>query len=129
MSLRPRKYGVKFFWLYKATTNFALKGMIYSGRKSDLEPHGNLVNDIVMKLCSVYFGTGRDMYVDRYFILYSLVCNPNLTLIGTIMANRGEVTIAVQSSKKKFESTKVLYDHSNKFYYCHMSPNATRMCL
>ena len=32
--------------------------MIYSGKESDLGPHRNLANDIVMKLCAVYFGTG-----------------------------------------------------------------------
>ena len=61
MPTKPRKYIVKFFWLCEATTGFALKGMIYSGRESDSGPHRNLANDIVMKLCSVYFGTGRDI--------------------------------------------------------------------
>ena len=58
MPTKPKKYGVKFFWLCEATTASALKGMIYSGRGSDSGPHRNLANDIVMKLCSVYFGTG-----------------------------------------------------------------------
>ena len=58
MPSKPRKYGVKFYWLCEATTGFALNGMIYSGRESDSAPHRNLANDIVMKLCSVYFGTG-----------------------------------------------------------------------
>ena len=53
-----RKYGVKLFWLCEATTGFALKDMIYSGKESDSEPHRNLANEIVIKLCSVYFGTG-----------------------------------------------------------------------
>ena len=53
MPSKPRKYGVKFFWLCEATTGFALKDMIYSGKDSDSGPHKNLANDIVMKLCSV----------------------------------------------------------------------------
>ena len=68
--------------------------MIYSRRESDLGPHRNFANDIVMKLCSVYFGTVRDIYVDRHFISHGLVCNllqQNLTLIGTITANQREV--------------------------------------
>jgi len=54
MPSNQRKYGVKFYWLHEATTGFALNGMIYSGRESDLGlgPHRNLANDIVMKLCS-----------------------------------------------------------------------------
>ena len=106
---KPRKYGVKFFWLCEATTSFALNGMIYSGRESDSAPHRNLVNDIVMKLCSVYFGTGRDIYVDRYSTSHGLVCNlleKNLTLVGTIMANQREVPSQFKTGRgREAEST------------------------
>ena len=51
MPTKPRRYGVKFFWLCEATTGFAVKSMIYSGRESDSGSHRNLANDIVMKLC------------------------------------------------------------------------------
>ena len=133
MPTKPRKYGVKFFWLCEATTGFALKGMIYSGRESGSGPHRNLASDIVIKLCSVYFGTGQDIYVDRYFTSHGLVDNflqQNWTLIGTIMANRREVPSQFKAAKgREIESTKALYDHSTKFCHCHMSPNATRMCL
>ena len=118
MPSRPRKYGVKFFWLCKVTTGFALNDMIYSGRESDSGPHKNLDNDIVMKMCSVYFGTGRDIYVDRYFTSHGLVCNllqQNLTVIGTTMANRHEVPLQFKASKEReVESTEAMYDHSNK---------------
>jgi len=71
-----------------------------------------------MKLCSVYFGTGRDIYVDRYFTSHGLVCNllqQNLTLLGTIMANRREVPSQFKAAKgREIESAKALYDHSNK---------------
>ena len=71
-----------------------------------------------MKLCLVYFGTGRDIYVDRYFTSHGLVCNllqQNLTLLRTIMANRREVPSQFKAAKgRKIESTKALYDHSNK---------------
>ena len=69
MPTKPRKYGVKFFRLCEATTGFALKSMVYSGRESDSVPHRNLADDVVMKLCSVYFDTGRDIYVDRFLLL------------------------------------------------------------
>ena len=64
------------------------------------------------------FGTGRDIYVDRYFTSHVLVCNllqQNLTLIGTTMANRREVLLQFKAAKgREVESTKALYDHSNK---------------
>ena len=133
MSTKPRKYGVKFFWLCEATTGFALKGMIYSGRESDSGPHRNLVNDIAMKLWSVYFGTGRDIYVNRYFTSHGLVCNllrQNLTLIGTIMANWREVPLQFKAAKgRKIESTKALYDHSNKILLLSYVPKRNKNVL
>ena len=72
---KTRKYGVKFFWLCEATTGFALHGMIHTGREKNNAPHRNLANDIMMNLRSVYYGTGLDIYVDRYFTTHGLLCN------------------------------------------------------
>ena len=102
MPTKPRKY--KFFWLCEATTGFALKAMIYSGRESDSVPHRNFSNDIVMKLCSVYFGADHHIYDDWYFTAHGLVCyllQQNRTLIGTIMDNRRKVPSQFKSSKRK----------------------------
>ena len=133
MPSKPRKYGVKFFWLCEATTGFALNGMIYSGRESDSAPHTNLANDIVMKLCLVYFGTGRDIYVDRYFTSHGLVCNlleKNLTLVGTIMANRREVPSQFKTGRgREVESTKALYDHANKILLLSYVPKRNKNVL
>ena len=133
MPSKPRKYGVKFFWLCEATTGFALKGMICSGRDSDSGPNRNLANDIVMKLCSVYFGTGRDVYVDRYFTSHGLVCNllqQNLTLVGTIMANRREVPSKFKAAKgREIESTEALYDHCNKILLLSYVPKRNKNVL
>ena len=107
--------------------------MIYSERESDSGPHRNLANDIVMKLCSVYFGTGRDVYVDRYFTSHSLVCNllqQNLTVIETIMANRREVPSQFKAAKgREIESTKALYDHSNKILLLSYVPKRNKNVL
>ena len=118
MPSKPRKYGVKFFWLCEATTSFSLNGTIYSGKESGSAPHRNLANDVVMNLCSVYFGTSRDIYVDRYFISHGLICNvllQNLTLVGTVMANRREVPSRLKSTgEREVESTEALHDRLNK---------------
>ena len=107
--------------------------MIYSGRESDSGPHRNLANDIVMKLYSVYFGTGRDIYVDRFFTSHGLVCNllqQNLTLTGTIMANWREVPSQFKAAKgREVESTKVLYDHSNKIILLSYAPKRNKNVL
>ena len=133
MSSKPRKYGVKLFWLCKAIAGFALTGMIYSGRESDSGFHRNLSNDIVMQLCSVYFGTGRDIYVDRYFTSHGLVCNllqQNLTLVGTVMANRREVPSQFKTAREReVENTKTLSDHSNKILLLSYVPKRNKSVL
>ena len=86
-----------------------------------------------MKLYSVYFDTGRDIYVDRFFTSHGLVCKllqQNLTLIGTIMANRREVPSQFKAAKEReIESTKVLYDHSNKIILSSYSPKRNKNVL
>ena len=68
-----------------------------------------------MNLYSVYYGTGRDIYVDRYFTTHGLVCNllsQKLTLVGTIMSNRREIPSQLKWARgREVESTKALYDH------------------
>ena len=90
MPSKPRKYGVKFFWLCEATTGLALNCIIYSERESISARHKNLANDLVINLGSIYFGTGRDIDVDRHFTSYGLDCNllhQNFTLVRTVMVN------------------------------------------
>ena len=107
--------------------------MIYSGRESDSGPHRNLANDIVMQLCSVYFGTSRDIYVDQYFTSYGLVCNllqQNLTLDEMVMANRGKVSSQFKTAKgRQVESIKTLYDHSNKILLLSYTPKRNKNVL
>ena len=107
--------------------------MIYSGRESDLVLHRNLVDDFVIKLCSVYFDTGRDIYVDRYFTSHGLVLNllqHNLSLIGTIMPNRREVPSQFKAAKRReVESTKTLYDHSNNILLLPYVPKRNKKVL
>ena len=90
--------------------------MIYSGREENNAPYRNLANDIAMNSCSVYYGTGRNIYVDRYFTTHEL-CNflsQKLTLVGTIMSNGGKIPSQFKSARgREVESTKALYDYSN----------------
>ena len=133
MPSKPRKFGVKFFWLCEATTGFALHGIIYSGRKENNAPYRNLTNDIVMNLCSLYYGTGRNIYVDRYFTTHELVSNSlsqKLTLVGNIMSNRREILSQFKLAKgREVESTKALYDHSNGILLISYIPKENRNVL
>ena len=134
MPSKQRKYVSSFFWLYEATTGFALNGMIYSGREENNAPHRNLANNIVMNLCSVYYGTNWDIYVDRYFTTHGLVCNllsQKLTLVDTIMSSTQfrEIPFQFKSARgREVESTKALYDHSNGILLIYRTyPNKTVM--
>ena len=86
-----------------------------------------------MKLCSVYFGADRGIYVDRYFTSHGLLYNlleQNLTLIGTVMANRREVSSQFKAAKgREIESTKALYDHFNKFLLLSYVPKRNKNVL
>ena len=83
----------------------------------------------MLKLCSVYFSTGRDIYVDRYFTSHCLVCIlcnlllQNLTLIETIMANRLEVPSQFKAAKRReVESTEALHEYCDKILLLSYSP-------
>jgi len=71
--------------------------------------------------------------VDRYFTSHGLVCNllqQNLTLIWTIMANRREVPSQFKAAKgREIESTKALYDHSNKIILLSYVPKRNKNVL
>ena len=86
-----------------------------------------------MNLCSVYFGTGRDIYLDRYFTFHGLICNlllQNLTLFGTVMANRREVPSLLKSTRKReVESTEILHDHLNEILLLSFVPKQNRNVL
>ena len=71
-----------------------MNGTIHLGREAHLASQRNLANDLVLTLCSVYFETGRDVYLDRYFTSHSLVCimlHQNPKLVGIVMANQREL--------------------------------------
>ena len=63
MPCKPRKYGIKFFWICESNTGFALRGMIYTGRDQNAPPHRGLAKDVVLYLSEPFYGTGRDIFV------------------------------------------------------------------
>ena len=84
----------KFFWACESSSGYALNGIPYDGKEGD-QVHGNLAQEIVMRLLEPYFGTGRDVCTDNFFTSYNLaklLLQENLTLLGTIRRHRREVT-------------------------------------
>ena len=58
MPSKPRKYGLKKFWICEARTGFALNVIIYCGRSGDI-PHKGLAHDIVVKLIEPFRNSGE----------------------------------------------------------------------
>lgn len=89
-----------------------------SGRQQGEDVHVDLAKDVVLELSEPYYGTGRDIYMDRFFTSHSLaieLLRQNLTLVGTTSARRRHVPPAIKSTKRRpVESSKFLYDHENK---------------
>lgn len=131
MPAKPRKYGLKIFWLCEAGTGFALNGMIYTGRGANEPVHRNLGEDIVTHLASPYFGSNREIVTDNFFTSHSLavsLLNHGLTLLGTIRKQRREVPVVLRQKMAQHQS-KFLYDHVNKITLVSYAPTRNRIVL
>lgn len=115
MPAKPTKYGVKIFWLCDATNGYALNSLLYSGKQE--ERAVGLAQSVVLELCRPYYGTKRNITVDRYFTSFPLctaLLDNGLTLLGTVVPNRRDVPTQVRDVKQReLYSTKVLYNHQH----------------
>ena len=70
---KPDKYGIKIFALVDAQTFFTSKIEVYVGTQPD-GPYkvSNSPGDVVKRLCSCIFGTGRNITLDNWFTSYDL---------------------------------------------------------
>lgn len=118
MSSKPAKYGIKFFWLCDAKNGYALAGTIYSGRGVDGRREIGLAEKTVLSLTSFYSKSGRNVFVDRYFTSHSLclsLLQNDLTMTGTVMANRRDVPKEMKTVKTRtMFSTKEVWDIDNR---------------
>ena len=131
MPAKPRKYGLKIFWLCEAGTGFALNGSIYTGRGINEPVHRNLGEDIVTQLTEPYFGSNREIVTDNFFtshsLAVSLLCH-GLTLLGTIRKQRREVPTTLRQKMPQYNSV-FLYDHDNKITLVSYAPTRNRVVL
>ena len=107
--------------------------MIYTGRQQHEEIHHNLVSDVVMRFASPYFGSGREIFTDRYFTSHSLamqLVEKNLTLVGSMMIHMREVPSDIKSAKGELAlSTVALYDYANKIILLSYAPKRNKNVL
>lgn len=125
MPSKPRKYGVKIFWICEAETGFALQGLIYTGKRDGEGVHYNLAYDIVKQLTVKFYGSGRNIVCDNYFTSHALavfLLSKNLTLLGTVRSHRKEIPNYIKTVKgRQALDTRAVYDHEQKIMllsYC-----------
>lgn len=118
MPSKPRKYGLKIFWLCEAPSGFALNGYIYLGRQPGEPAHNNLAFDITMDLCQPFYGSGRNVVMDNFFtshLLATSLLQHRLTILGTVRLNRRDIPPYIRSLEgRNALSSQFAYDHDNK---------------
>lgn len=93
ISSKPGKRGIKVWAAVDRETNFLINAQIYTGKsaeESEISQGKSVVNDIV----DYVRGSGRNVTIDNFFTTFELgqeLLQKNLTLVGTLRANRKEI--------------------------------------
>ena len=114
MPSKPRKYGLKIFWVCVSSTGYALNAIAYGGKEGG-QVHRNLGQDIVLRLLEPYYGTGRDVCTDNFFTSYNLaklLLEKSLTIFGTIRNHRRKIPHSL-NNRMEFYSCTFLYNHDD----------------
>ena len=126
---KPRKYGIKIFWICEAESGYALNAEVYTGRGQNQPVHRGLAKDVVMKLCEPFHHSGREIVTDNFFTSHALavaLLEKNLTLLGTLRLCRVEIPNVLRDKSRPVESTKFLYDHDNKIVLASYIPKRNK---
>ena len=130
---KPRKYGLKIFWICESSTGYVLKGLIYTGRRPGEPIHRNLAKDVVLELCEPFRHTHRDIVTDNFFTSHSLAVDLlkiGLTLLGTMRSNRRELPAFIKDKNDMQQySSKFVFDHENKITVAAYCPKRHRQVI
>ena len=100
MKSKPDKYGLKVWVLADAENAYAFNSQIYLGKQGDTVEVGQ-ARRVVHDLISPVTGTGRNVTFDNFFTSVGLaedLMKENLTILGTIRANKREIPPDFQKS-------------------------------
>ncbi|XP_023228246.1 uncharacterized protein LOC111628649 [Centruroides sculpturatus] len=111
MKSKPAKYGIKVFSLVDARTYYILNMEVYLGK----QPDGPFSIDqtpsaIVKRLIQPISGSGRNVTYDNWFtsvpLSRELLCQHNLTTVGTIRKNKRELPVCflITSGREEYSS-------------------------
>ena len=92
MPKKPKKFGVKLWFLCESQSAYCLKLQIYKGQEGDNQESG-LAYRVVMDLMRVYLYRNHYLFVDNYCTspkLFLGLEKQNTSACGTIRSNRGQ---------------------------------------
>ena len=111
---KPRKFGIKLFWLCCANFFYMLNGVIYIGVGTIEVRKPVTSKDLTMHLMRPFLNTGRNLTGDNWFSSLDLVeelRNNDTSYIGTIrFNNRAVQPISKSTAYRSRKDTKVFYD-------------------
>ena len=106
---KPDNYGIKIFALVDAQTFFTNKIEVYVGTQPDGSYKvSNSPGDVVERLCSGIFGTGRNITLDNWFTSYVLaekMLRHQITLVGTLRKNKRHIPPELLDFQNRDENT------------------------
>ncbi len=114
MPMKPGKFGIKYWLICDAQTNYVLNAIPYVGKDEQRPDDRGLSDHVTLSLAKPYFGSGMNITTDNFFtnlkVAKELEAN-KLTMVGTVRANRREIP----SELKTWGHSASLY--SSDFYF------------
>ena len=118
MPAKPAKYGLKFWACVDSENHYVCNMQPYIGQQGG-QRERELGSRVVKDLVAPYFGTGRNVTADNFFVSKDLaeqLLTQKMTLVGTIKGNRREVP-----KEMRKESFKGRAEKSSKFLFSDMT--------
>ncbi|XP_003377874.1 diacylglycerol kinase alpha [Trichinella spiralis] len=123
---------VKINWICDAENGYALKALLYAGRSSE-ERQIDLASTKVGQLAQPFVNSNRNVFMDRYFTLYSTVqrlFEHGHTAIGTVFAHRCDVLACLRKAARHDPySTLAVYEHNKKITMINYVPRKNSSVL
>ena len=111
---KPGRYGLLIRWLCDSEKRYAVKGISYCGVPvygTEMVKEQNKSSNIVKKLVEMLRGSGRGITCDRFYTEIDLAAELyreyNLTMTGTLQANRKHIPEESKSTKGRQPTSSV----------------------
>lgn len=109
MKNKPGRYGIKIWAACDSTTGFISNLQVYTGKVNNVR-EVNQGQRVVLDLTEPYFNTGRGITMDNFFTsvpLANALLEKELTMTGTLRANKREIPPEFKMSKNRQEHSSI----------------------